>query len=85
MTGNETAGQPQGTLKPGEQEALEALRFSWGDAYKIWRDEEGCHARRRDGLGGIMTEDKPEALYNAVFDDYVFKPVPRDLPAEAVR
>ena len=76
-------GQAQGGLKPGEAEALEALRFSWGDAYMIWRDEEGCHARRRDGLGGVMTEDNPDALYNVVWDDYTTKPVPRDLPAEA--
>ena len=66
-----------------EDPALSALIYGWGDAYEIWHDEVGWHARRRDGLGGIMTEDEPGALYNAIFDNYTMKPVPRDLPADA--
>ena len=74
-----------GRLDSVDKEALEALRFGWGDAYEIWHDEGGWRARRRDGLGGVMTEDKPDALYNAIFGNYITKPVPRDLPAEAGR
>ena len=79
-------GEPQDAeTSAAEDPALSALIYGWGDAYEIWRDEEGCHGRRRDGLGGVLTEDNPDALYNAIWDDYTTKRVPRDLPAEADR
>ena len=62
--------------------ALAALQFGWGDAYEIGRDEEhGYWARRRDGLGGRITADVPDGLWQAIHEDYDLKPVPRDLPA----
>jgi hypothetical protein len=63
-------------------QALEALRFGWGDAYEISCDG-GWQARRRDGLGGVITAPDPDALWTAIKDDYALKAVPRDtaLPA----
>ena len=57
MTGNAGAGQSQGSsLKPWEQDAHEALRFSWGDAYEIGHDDErGWWAARRDRIGASLT------------------------------
>lgn len=71
-----------GGIKTVNDYALDALRFGWGDAYKIGRDDErGYWARRRDGLGGDLTAGDPDALRTAIRADYDFKPVPRDLPA----
>jgi hypothetical protein len=58
--------------------ALEALRWDWGEAYEIGRDDErGWHARRRDGLG-CLTEADPDGLRAAIRADYALKKVPRD-------
>jgi len=52
-------GAPRDAETPAaEDPALSALIYGWGDAYEIRRDEEGWHARRRDGLGRVMTEDQ---------------------------
>ena len=76
-------GAPQDAeASAAEDPALSALIYGWGDAYEIWHDSEGWHARRRDGLGEVMTEDQPDVLYNAIFGNYITKPVPRDLPAQ---
>ncbi len=65
-------------------QALEALRFGWGDAYEITSDNaHGWQARRRDGLGGAITAPDPDALWTAICEDYILKPVPRDLPLSA--
>jgi hypothetical protein len=63
-------------------QALEALRFGWGDAYEISCDG-GWQARRRDGLGDDITAPDPDALWAAICEDYALKPVPRDLPLAA--
>jgi hypothetical protein len=57
---------------------LEALRWNWGDAYRIeWDEENGWRARRLDGLGGWLTGADSDELYKAITDDYSLKPVPR--------
>lgn len=59
--------------------ALEALRWDWGEAYEIGRDDEhGWHARRRDGLGGYLTGGDHDGLRAAIRSDYTLKKVPRD-------
>jgi hypothetical protein len=81
-----TEGQPTADAAViqvrAEEDALDALRFGWGDAYEIGHDEErGYWARRRDGLGGEMTAAGPDRLWEEIRADYTFKAVPRDLPA----
>jgi len=50
---------------------------------RIDSDEDDWHAKRRDGLGGVLTGADPEGLYKAITDDYALKPVPRSyMPAE---
>lgn len=66
------------------RDALEALDWNWGDAYEIGRDEDVWHARRRDGLGGVITAADPEELRNAIRDDYMIKAVPRDVHRDQV-
>jgi hypothetical protein len=57
---------------------LEDLRWNWGSAYDIGHDDErGCHAKRRDGLGAVLTGADSDELYQAITDDYSLKPVPR--------
>lgn len=64
--------------------ALDALQWNWGEAYEIGVTGDGTwHAKRRDGLGGLIEAASPEGLRNAVEDDYMMKPVPRDLPGPA--
>lgn len=59
---------------------LEALRFHWGDAYEIGRDDElGWWARRRDGRGGDLTATGPDDLYEVIAADYALEPVPRSV------
>jgi hypothetical protein len=68
---------------PGvDGEALEALRFGWGDAYLIDYDgERGYWAARRDRIGGLLTASDPDELRNAITEDYAVKPVPRESAA----
>jgi hypothetical protein len=44
---------------PGEQAALEALEFNWGDAYDIGVDDGQGWYRRRDNRGGTETANTP--------------------------
>jgi hypothetical protein len=67
-----------------DDEALAALRFGWGEAYRIGRDPvRGWWAQRRDELGGDITAQDPDGLWQAICEDYILKPVPRDLPLPA--
>ena len=59
------------------REALEMLRFNWGDAYDIVRSDGAWLAHRRDGLGGTITADRPDDLGTAISRDYAARPVPR--------
>jgi hypothetical protein len=70
--------------KTADDLALEALRWHWGDAYRIgWDAVRGWWARRRDDLGGGITAETADELYAAISADYALKPVPRTaaLPA----
>ena len=62
------------------QRALEALRWNWGEAYKIDLIDGRWLAERLDGLGGPIEAGSPEELHTAIVADYELKPVPRDLP-----
>ena len=71
-----------GSLGPYDADALEAIRYGWGDAYEVGCDDaRGWWARRRDGLGGDITAPGADELWSAILADYTLKPVPRDLPA----
>ena len=72
------AGETPGM--PGS-DALEALRWHWGDAYAIETTREGWRARRRDGLGSWITAPNAVDLRDRILTDYLAKPVPRP-PAE---
>ena len=66
-------------LGPCERDALEAIRFGWGDAYMIGHDDErGYWAARRDRIGGLLTAPTPDELRQAIAEDYAVKPVPRE-------
>lgn len=84
MSGDPGDGQPQSTLAPAEQAALDAVRYGWGDAYLIGHDDErGYWAARRDRIGGLLTAPSPDELRQAVADDYALKRVPRENDAAA--
>jgi hypothetical protein len=75
-----------GQLGGVDEEALEALRFGWGDAYLIGHDDErGYWAARRDRIGGLLTADSPDELRQAITDDYAVEPVPRETAARGGR
>jgi hypothetical protein len=79
MTGNAGSGQPQCSLKPWDESALEAIRFGWGDAYLIGHDDEhGYWAARRDRIGSLLTALTPDELRQAITEDYALMPVPRE-------
>lgn len=62
------------------RDALDALRWHWGDAYEIGHDDEhGWRARRRDGLGEDLAAADPDEMYGVIGADYNAKPVPRDI------
>ena len=70
---------PQGTGTADER-ALAALRWGWGEAYRIGQDAtRGWWAARRDGEGGDITAGDSTELWQAIVDDYGLFPVPRDL------
>jgi len=78
MTGNADT-EPQSSLKPWEQDALDAIRFGWDTAYLIGHDDEhGYFASRRDKIGGLLTAATPDELRQAITEDYAAKPVPRE-------
>jgi hypothetical protein len=73
----ETAPQAARGKTPDER-ALEALRWNWGEAYRIgWDVARDWWANRRDGLGGDITAADPDELRAAILADYTLKPVPR--------
>ena len=76
---DEAAPQAAGSTgtAAGELE-LAALRWGWGEAYRIsCEDENGWRARRRDDLGGAIAAGTADELWSAILADYMFKPVPR--------
>jgi hypothetical protein len=81
---NEAAPQAAGGgSRTADADELEALRYGWGEAYRIgWDAVRGWWANRRDGLGRDITAEDPGALWEAIRADYDAKPVPRDLPGQ---
>lgn len=77
---DEAAPQAGGTTQiAARDQALEALRFHWGDAYEIGEDDEnGWWAKRRDGIGGLITAADPDELRRLIYADHDLMPVPRD-------
>jgi hypothetical protein len=70
----------QAAPQAADEQTLAALRWDWGEAYRIgWDAVRGYWARRRDGLGGDITSEDPGSLLAAIRADYSLKPVPRDL------
>jgi hypothetical protein len=65
---------------PGEQAALEALRWNWGVAYEIGVDDSQWWCRRRDGIGGRETAATPDLLHSQIVNDYTDLPVRRQPP-----
>ena len=59
------------------REALESLRFNWGEAYDIVRSDGAWLAHRRDGLGATLRAAGPRDLLTAIKQDYEGRPVPR--------
>lgn len=82
-------GAPQAASSTAEEvaarlraDALARLRYGWGDAYRIgWDPARRWWAQRRDGEGSELTADSNGALWDALFEDYVRKPVPGDTGA----
>ena len=67
--------------RAAEQDALEALRHHWGEAYEIEHSgEHRWRAKRRDGLGGWLTAGNPDELLRMIAADYALKPVQRGAP-----
>ena len=62
----------------GQQAALDALRWNWGEAYDIGVDEGEWWCRRKDGKGGTETAATPDALRTMIVTDYTIMPVPRE-------
>jgi hypothetical protein len=70
------AGPQAGTVGTADEQALEALEHDFGAAYMLgYDDERGYWAARRDQIGGLLTEDTPEALRAAIKEDHDMKPV----------
>ncbi|HUY52854.1 MAG TPA: hypothetical protein VMV92_45340 [Streptosporangiaceae bacterium] len=63
----------------GEKDALELLRWNWGDAYRIWYANGLYHAARRDDGAQVHAPDTDQ-LDHEIEVDYRARPVPRDLP-----
>ena len=73
-------GRAAASRAEGDTDALEELRFHWGDAYRIAADGGVFTATRRDGRGGRLADPSPEGLFRQIRADYTAMPVPRDLP-----
>jgi hypothetical protein len=63
---------------PGQQAALEALRWNWDEAYHIGCDEGLWWYRRRDGKGATETATTPDHLHTQIITDYFTFPVNRE-------
>jgi hypothetical protein len=73
-------GRAAASRAESDTDALEELRFHWGDAYNIVASGGVFTATRRDGRGGGLADPSPEGLFRQIRADYVAMPVPRDLP-----
>ncbi len=73
-------GRAAASRAEGDTDALEELRFHWGDAYHIAAGGGVFAATRRDGRGGRLADPSPDGLFRRIRADYAAMPVPRDLP-----
>ena len=77
------AGLHQGPTVSGDDDlpvigdALDTLRWHWGDAYTISIREGEWTARRHDGAGGTLSAPDPDGLHKLIIGDYTFRPVTR--------
>lgn len=62
---------------PGQQAALDALQWNWGEAYDIGCEDGLWWYRRRDHKGGRETATTPDELHTAIVTDYSLFPVDR--------
>jgi hypothetical protein len=73
------ANAAAGSLRPWEEQALEALQWDWDTAYLIGHDDKhGWYAGRRDKIGDLITTADPDALRREIAKDYAVRPVPRE-------
>jgi hypothetical protein len=69
----------EGVTGAADDYALGALRYGWGDAYRIgWDARRGWWANRRDGKREDITAADHTELWAAIFADYTSSPVRRD-------
>lgn len=74
------AAEAAARRETADENALAALWWDWGEAYRIgWDAVRGYWAQRRDNLGGDIAADDPEGLFAVIRADYALKKVPRDL------
>ncbi len=57
-----------------QDQALDALRLTWGEAYVIGVGLDGFWAHRRDGLGGEIRAAEPDEIRRLLAEDYSIKP-----------
>jgi hypothetical protein len=69
--------QAEGGPKPGDEDALDALRHHWGEAYDITAEGGLWRAMRLDELGGPIEGADPDELGRLIIADYDMRPVPR--------
>ncbi len=72
-------GRAAASRAEGGTDALDELRFHWGDAYHIGFARGMWTARRKDGKG-TLADPYPEGLALRIQADYAAMRVPRDLP-----
>lgn len=60
-----------------DNDALEDLRWHWGEAYQISAHGRQWEARRRD-TSALLTASAPDSLRDQIITDYLSQPVPRD-------
>ena len=77
MEEQQTAGQQRGVSEADAKGAAEALRLAWGDLYTGIGVEDGMWtARRKDSDSHILTGDTPDALNQAMRQDWARRSAP---------
>jgi hypothetical protein len=65
-----------------EMDSYAMLCQDWGSAYRITRTPGAAHpyhAERRDDRAVVLTAAAPDALRDLIRDDYLARPVPREV------
>jgi hypothetical protein len=77
MTEQHAAGQQRGVFEAGAERAAEALRLTWGDLYTGIGVEDGTWtARPKDSDSHILTGETPDALNQAIRQDWARRSPP---------